>query len=165
MPDSINLFKRNPEASKPYRALLWLVGLVGCVMLAGGSALSYFAFAPKAQSAPPAPADLFMQSVVVRDGALGWNQLCPNLQAQIPKTELIRQANSQHASDLKQHVTLSMERLGEHALAEGGEIHLYLVTAHKPDGWKLQRVYAVQTGGSGCVEDVQHLDPSAGDGN
>ncbi|MFL5658001.1 MAG: hypothetical protein ACJ8CB_27945, partial [Ktedonobacteraceae bacterium] len=29
------------------------------------------------QANTPAPADVFMQSVVKRDGTLGWHQLCP----------------------------------------------------------------------------------------
>ncbi len=158
----ISLFKQHPAAHNPRIALMCLIIVVACIALAGSS---YKAFAQEEQGATPAPADLFMRSVIVQDGALGWNQLCPDMQALIPKDVLIRQANSQHASDLSQHVTLSMEALGTHPLAKGGAIHLYLVTAHKPDGWQAQRVFMVQTQGSGCVEDVQHLDPSMAGGN
>lgn len=147
--------------TRPHRLVLGgIMLLIVCAVLAGGSAVAYSVFARGAQKASPTPADLFMQSVMTQDGGLGWNQLCPELQAQIPKIELIREANMQHASDLSQKVSLSMEPLGVHALAKASALHLYLVTARKPDGWESQRIYAVMTRSGGCVEDVQHIDPS-----
>ena len=47
------------------------------------------------QANTPAPADLFMQSVVKRDGTLGWHQLCPSLQAQLPLSMLASQVEAQ----------------------------------------------------------------------
>jgi hypothetical protein len=41
------------------------------------------------QANTPTPADLFMRSVVKRDGNLGWHQLCPALQAQKPLSQLL----------------------------------------------------------------------------
>lgn len=162
MPNSIRAFFTRNQGTKTHRlALGGIVLLIVCAALAGGSAVAYSVFARGAQQkASPTPADLFMQSVMTQDGGLGWNQLCPELQAQIPKIELIREANVQHASDLSQKVSLSMEPLGVHALAKTGALHLYLVTARKPDGWESQRIYAVMTRSGGCVADVQHIDPS-----
>jgi hypothetical protein len=166
MRDTIVGFFRSKLGIKPRHILLgWLFLLVGCLSLVGGSAFAYVALASDNQSTPAAPADLFMQSVVKRDGGLGWNQLCPAMQAQLPKIELIRQADSQRASDQSQGVSLSMESLGTHPMAQGDKLHLYLVTARKPGGWEYQRMYAVWTQKSGCVEDVQYLDPPMGDGN
>lgn len=160
MPNRIGAFFKSGLSTRPHRLVLgWVILLMVCIALAGASAVAYGVFARGEQQAAPTPADLFMQSVLTQNGALGWNQLCPDLQAQIPKTELILEANSQHASNLSQHVTLSMESLGVHSLAKGDQFHLYLVTARKPDGWESQRIYAVMTQGNGCVEDVQHFDP------
>lgn len=161
MPNSIRAFFTKYLGTRNHRLVLgWVMLLIVCAALAGGSAFAYSVFARGEQKAAPTPADLFMQSVMTQDGGLGWNQLCPELQAQIPKIELIREANVQHASDLSQKVSLSMEPLGVHALAKTGALHLYLVTARKPDGWESQRIYAVMTRSAGCVEDVQHIDPS-----
>jgi hypothetical protein len=109
-------------------------------------------------SRPPTHAALFMQSVVTRDGALGWQQLCPDVQALLPQTVLVREANLQHAADLRQGVTLSMQPLATQSLEKGDKLYLYLVTAHKPDGWETQRVYIIRTRTSGCVKDVKYQD-------
>src|SRR5260370_34949883 len=55
------------------------------------------------QSNAPAPADLFMQSVVKRDGALGWHQLCPSEQAQLPLATLPRRVEEQRTSERGQN--------------------------------------------------------------
>ncbi len=117
----------------------------------------------RAARTTPTPADLFMQSVLHRDGQLGWQQLCPDLQAQIPQIVLIRQADAQRASDLSQGVTLTMQPLGTYPLAQKGLLHLYLLTAHGPHHWEAQRAYLVRTRAGGCVADVQTMDqPEAG---
>ena len=134
-----------------------LVGLLG-LGLPGGGVSALLAWPHRVQSAVLTPADLFMQSVVRRDGALGWQQLCPEVQAQLPESVLIRQANTQHAADLRQGVTLSLEALGTQPQAQGVPFHRYLLTAHGRQGWQAQRLYLVGTRVSGCVEDVQNSD-------
>ena len=106
------------------------------------------------QSNAPAPADLFMQSVVKRDGALGWHQLCPSVQAQLPLATLTRQVEEQRISESGQGLTLTVDYVGSHPRPQGGEIRLYVVTAHRPHGWVGLRMYIVYTQTSGCVEDV-----------
>lgn len=136
----------------------WFLILIGCIALGGGLAYTYTIFTRQEPSKSPTHADLFMQSVVTRDGELGWNQLCPDVQAMLPQTVLIREANAQHAADLSQGVSLSMQSLATQSLKKGDQLSLYLVTAHKPDGWEAQRMYMVRTRSSGCVEDVKYQD-------
>jgi hypothetical protein len=134
-----------------------LVGLLG-LGLPGGGVSALLAWPQRGPSAVPTPADLFMQSVVRRDGALGWHQLCPEVQAQLPEGVLIRQATAQQAADRRQGVTLSLEALGTQPQASGGPVHRYLLTAYGRQGWQAQRLYLVRTRASGCVEDVQNRD-------
>lgn len=46
------------------------------------------------------------------------NQLCPDVQALLLQTALIREANAQHAADLCQGMTLSMYDLATQSLAK-----------------------------------------------
>ena len=103
----------------------------------------------------PAPADLFMQSVVRRDGALGWHQLCSALRAQMPLEELVAQVQKQRNAESQQGLTFSEAYIGAHAQPQGGQVRVYVVTAHKPNGWVEQRTYIVYTQANGCVEDVK----------
>lgn len=103
------------------------------------------------------PADLFMQSVVQRDGALGWHQLCPELQTQEPLSLLANEVQQQREVESRQGLSLSMDYIGAHPRSQGGQIRLYVVTAHLPDGWIGQRTYIVYTQASGCVEDVKNF--------
>jgi hypothetical protein len=136
----------------------WLLILIGSMTLGGGLVYAYTLYSRGEPSRPPTHAALFMQSVVTRDGELGWHQLCPDVQAVLPQMVLIREANTQRAADLRQGVTLSMQPLATHSLAKGDKLYLYLVTAHKPDGWEAQRMYMVRTRSSGCVKDVKYQD-------
>lgn len=104
----------------------------------------------------PIPADMFMQSVVNRDGNLGWHQLCPALQAQEPLSALASQVQQQRHAEAAQGLTLAVDYIGAHSQPEGGQIRLYVVTAHRPNGWVEQRTYIVNTQASGCVEDVNN---------
>ena len=159
MPNSVIRFFWNSLRPNTHHIVLnWLLILIGCMAFAGGLAYTYTLFTHRAPGSSPTHADLFIESVVMRDGALGWNQLCPDVQALLPQIVVIREANAQHAADLSQGVTLSMQPVATQPLAKGGKLYLYLVTAHKPDGWKAQRVYMVQTRSSGCVEDVKYQD-------
>ncbi len=108
------------------------------------------------QSNAPAPADLFMQSVVKRDGALGWHQLCPSVQAQLPLATLTRQVEEQRISESGQSLTLTVDSIGSHPRPQGGEIPVHVVTARRPHGWVGLRMYIVYTQTSGCVEDVEN---------
>jgi hypothetical protein len=108
------------------------------------------------QSNAPAPADLFMQSVVQRDGGLGWHQLCPALQAQVPLAVLASQVQQQRSAEARQGLTLTLDYIGAHAQPQGGEIRLYVVTACRPHGWVELRMYIVYMQASGCVEDVEN---------
>jgi hypothetical protein len=109
------------------------------------------------QRSTPAPADLFMQSVVQRDGNLGWHQLCPALQAQMPLTQLASQVQQERSTEAKQGLRLTVDYIGAHAQPQGGQIRLYVVTARGPNGWVGQRTYIVYTQASGCVQDVKNL--------
>ena len=108
------------------------------------------------QSNTPSPADLFMQSVVKRDGSLGWHQLCPSVQAQLPLATLTSQVEEQRISESRQGLKLTVDYVGSHPRPQGGEIRLYVVTAHRPHGWVGLRMYIVYTQASGCVEDVEN---------
>ncbi len=109
------------------------------------------------QAKTPVSADLFMQSVVKRDGTLGWHQLCPALQAQEPLTVLTSQVQQQRNAESRQGLTLTMDYIGAHARPQGGQIRTYVVTARLPDGWVAQRTYIVSTQTSGCVDDVNNV--------
>src|SRR5262249_24429057 len=106
-----------------------------------------------ARGARAVPADLFMQSVVTRDGDLGWRQLCPAVRAQVPSAPLQDAASTQRTAEAGQ--TLTVDLVGVRAQATGGEYRFYVVTAQRPDGTVLQRPYTLTTQPDGCVEEVQ----------
>ncbi|HZU66438.1 MAG TPA: hypothetical protein VFA09_04100 [Ktedonobacteraceae bacterium] len=105
----------------------------------------------------PVPADTFMQSVVERDGSLGWHQLCPTLQVQIPLSVLANQVQEERAAEAREGLSLKVDFVGAHARPDGGEIRVYVITAHRRDGWVGMRTYIVYTQASGCVEDVKNF--------
>src|SRR5437763_12052025 len=109
------------------------------------------------QANTPAPADLFMRSVVKRDGALGWHQLCPAMQAQLPLSALVSQGEEQRIAESGQSLTLTVDYVGAHPRPQGGQMRMYLVTARRPNGWVQQRTYIVYTQASGCVGDVKNV--------
>jgi hypothetical protein len=106
-------------------------------------------------SVPRQPADRFIQSIVTEDGALGWHQLCPTIQAQLPMDELVQQANEQRVTLLQHGIRLTMRFTGTMPRQGGGTVRMYEVTAHWPGGNTQQRTFSVYTQRSGCVEDVQ----------
>lgn len=110
----------------------------------------------QAHMAPAQPADRFMQSIVADDGALGWHQLCPSLQAQLPMGELVQQANAQRTAAAQQGVWLTLKFVGTQPRQGGGAQRTYEVTAHWPNGLTQTRTFTVLTQSSGCVEDVQN---------
>jgi hypothetical protein len=137
------------------RTLAWLLiplllaGVVGSVVLFTR---------PQAQGAAPTtvPADRFIQSIVTDDGALGWHQLCPNIQARLSLDALVQQANAERAAVTQQHVRMTMKFVGTQPQQGGGEQRVYLLTAYWPSGMSQQRTFTVLTQPSGCVEDVQN---------
>src|SRR5262249_5237205 len=100
------------------------------------------------------PADRFMQSIVTDDGALGWNQLCPSIQAQLPIGELVQQADAQRALLAQEGIRLTVKFVGSNPQRGGGALRVYEVTAHWPTGRTELRTFNVLTQPSGCVEDV-----------
>jgi hypothetical protein len=106
------------------------------------------------QAKTPVPADLFMQSVVKRDGALGWHQLCPAVQAQMPLSMLVSQVRKQRIAESGKGLRLTVEYIGARARTQDGQIRVYVVSARRADGWSGQRTFIVTTQASGCVEDV-----------
>ena len=130
--------------------LIGLVVLLATLTLILGTRLAV-------QANTPAPADLFMQSVVKRDGTLGWHQLCPALQAQMPLSTLTSQVEEQRIAESSESLTLTMDYVGAHPQTQGGQIRVYVVTARRPTGWVGQRTYIVYTQASGCVEDIKNI--------
>jgi hypothetical protein len=136
------------------------------VLIAAGSLLVYAYTRAQATSAATSsaeasagglsalPADRFMQSIVVDDGALGWRQLCPEIQAALSQDEMTQQANAARAAAVQQGIHLTARFVSAHPRQGGGEQRLYLVTAHWTSGATQQRVFAIQTQASGCVDDV-----------
>lgn len=109
----------------------------------------------RAQTTRALPADLFIQSVVKDDGSLGWHQLCPALQAEVPQNVLVQQANAQRDIAARQGLQLTADFVGAHPRLTGGEIRIYVITAHWPSGSAQQRIYSVMTQANGCIEDVK----------
>jgi hypothetical protein len=100
-------------------------------------------------------ADLFMKSVEVRDGALGWRQLCPDLQSQIPESAVVSAARAQKAAEVGQVRSLRSELLGSRTLKSGEQLRLYLLTADLVGGTQVARLYVLHTQADGCVHAVQ----------
>lgn len=137
-----------------HRGLVWL--LVPLLLVAAGSAVLFARSQVQGVAPGTLPADRFIQSIVTDDGALGWHQLCPSIQARLPLDELVQQADAERAAVAQQHVRLAMQFVGTHPQPGGGEQRVYLVTAHWPNGATQQRTFTVLTQPSGCVEDVQN---------
>ncbi len=152
---------RQQEPHSHRRWIIYLIGGLSLVALTASTTYVWLALGHRAPAAAPTQADLFMQSVLKRDGALGWHQLCPDLQAQIPIDELQHQAAQQKSEEARQGITLTLEYLGRHPQTSGhGDIYLYLVMAKNHTGLLAQRIYVLTTQPTGCVTDVQHVDLS-----
>lgn len=103
------------------------------------------------------PADLFMQSVVMRDGNLGWHQLCSDARSQVSLSELVSTTTQQRRAETSEGLRLTLSYVGADAQPQRGQIRVYVMTAHLPSGWAGQRTYIVYTQASGCVEDVKNI--------
>jgi hypothetical protein len=75
-----------------------------------------------------------MQSVLQEDGGLGWPQLCPTLQQQLPREVLEQQASTQRALQARQGLTLRIEHVGDKPRRTGGEIRFYIATSRDACG-------------------------------
>jgi hypothetical protein len=151
--------------------LIWL--LIPFLLIAAASAAAYartrepgaVSKAPSdvvnVRSSPSQPADRFIQSVIAEDGKLGWHQLCPDIQAQLPIDTLVQQAGTMRAAATKEGAWLTARSLGTHSQQGGWHIHNYRMTAHWPTGATRQWTYAILTQPSGCVEDIQTQDVQA----
>jgi hypothetical protein len=128
--------------------------MVYAVLLLGVGTAAYSRSTDLGRAMSPTPADLFMQSVATEDGGLGWSQLCPALQDQLPRDVLEQQSMTQRTLQTQQRVTVSIEHVGDRPRPDGGEIRFYVATAHTADGSTGQKTYVVRTQASGCVESV-----------
>ncbi len=137
-----------PRSILPFLALT----LAGAIVLTAGRLEST---AGKPSTIRPVPADLFIQSVVSRDGKLGWHQLCAPVRSQLSSAELTKTAQGQKARDAAAAVTLTWAYIATRPIQQGGALRFYLITAHWPGGATDHRTYTVHTDATGCVEDVQ----------
>src|SRR5262249_13680956 len=99
--------------------------------------------------------DTFMRSVALRDGALGWRQLCPDLQKLVTENAMRVQADTQKAAEVGRIAKLGIDFVGGRSLRGGTQIRFYVLTADMTDGSAASRVYIVRSQPAGCVEDVQ----------
>jgi hypothetical protein len=106
-------------------------------------------------SAAGSPADAFMQSVVARDGQLGWQQLCPSTQAELPLAQLIQETDALRSSDALSGITVSMQFVGAQPRPEGGERRFYRASASRAGAEQVQKTFVVRTQASGCVEALE----------
>jgi hypothetical protein len=142
------------------RWILLLVALLILLVAAGGATLlgrQATAAVSATPIAPPIPpADRFVQSIVTHDGKLGWAQLCPNIQAELPEDQLIQQADAGRSAAAQQGLQLTWLFVRAQPMQAGGETRLYMITARWPNGAIQQRGFIVATQKSGCVEDAAY---------
>ena len=129
--------------------------VLNAVLLVAVAGATYWRFGNAPWFGKPTPADLFMQSVATEDGALGWNQLCPALQVQLPRDVLQQQTEKLRSDHLHSGVTLTIEHIGDRPRAGGGQIRVYVATLRAADGSTGEKTYVVETQANGCVESVQ----------
>jgi hypothetical protein len=110
---------------------------------------------PPAAAAIPQPADTFMHSVAVRDGELGWAQLCPEAQLELPLEELVQHTTALRAADSAYQVNVTMEFVRAEPRPEGGERRFYLASARQFGALMVQQTFVVRTRASGCVEALE----------
>jgi hypothetical protein len=114
---------------------------------------------PSVSNVPSASrADLFMHSVEIGDGALGWQQLCPDLQKSVSREALKAEANAQKAAESGNVRRLRSELIGARVLKHAGQVRFYLLTADLSDGSEAFRSYVLRVQMDGCVYDVQSAD-------
>lgn len=152
--------RHRPLHARRNRLALACVGAL-CVVLVLVLIVAFAHVALQTQATPAVihdqvpSADLFIQSITQDDGALGWHQLCPSLQAQVSESSLVQAAQEQRTELAQQSVTLTAGLISARTLSAGGQVRQYLLTAHWPDGSTQVRTYIVFTEASGCVTDIQ----------
>jgi hypothetical protein len=150
--------RRNHRSFLRRGVLVWVA--IGLLLVVVAVPLAFYVVAHVASgqsgSGASSPADRFMQSIVTGDGALGWHQLCPSVQAQLPLPALEQQATAQHKAMTQQGMWLTSTPVGTHPQQDGGISHVYVVTAHWHSGVTQSTTFTVSTQRSGCVEDVQN---------
>jgi hypothetical protein len=106
-------------------------------------------------TAESSPADLFIRSIVLEDGDLGWKQLCPSLQQDVPRTVMQELTTTQRAISSAKGMTLTVEHVADRPRPGGGEIRFYLGTLRTADGSTGQKTYIISTQVNGCVENIE----------
>jgi hypothetical protein len=89
------------------------------------------------------------------DGDLGWHQLCPALQQQMPRDTLEQLTATQRTIASDKGIKLAVELVGDRPRPNHGEIRFYVATLHTDDGEIGQKTYVITTQASGCVESIQ----------
>jgi len=130
------------------------VGAATAAAVLGGCGVIAWLASGAGPAASPPPPDLLMRAVVERNADLGWQQLCPAAQAQLPLALVRDQAAAQRMAEANRGMALTLEYVGARPVTAGGELRVYLVTAHLADGAVERRTYTIRTGASGCVESV-----------
>src|SRR3954453_23666768 len=87
--------------------------MVNAILMVAIAGAAYWRFADAPLVRQVTPADLFMQSIAAEDGALGWNQLCPALQVQLPREVLEQQTEKLRLNHLQTGVTLTIDHMGD----------------------------------------------------
>jgi hypothetical protein len=98
--------------------------------------------------------DVFMVAIVAQNGQLAWQQLCPSLQEVLPAATLAHLVAAQGAAYANQNAQLGVDYIGAHAWANGGEIHIYVVTAHWSSGTEGHALFVLRTQVSGCIDGI-----------
>jgi hypothetical protein len=101
------------------------------------------------------PADTFMHSVAIRDGRLGWQQLCPGAQGELPIDVLVQQTDALRAADAATGISVRINFVGADPRPEGGERRTYLATAWQLGAPLTQKTFVVRTQPNGCVEALE----------
>jgi hypothetical protein len=130
------------------------------ILLCGAACMSsrHVGDPPPASASSTSRADTFMHSVEIGDGALGWQQLCPDLQKNISRDTLKAEASAQKAAEAGNVRKLRAELVGARALNRAGQVRFYLLTADLNDGSEAFRSYVLRVQVDGCVYDVQSAD-------
>jgi hypothetical protein len=98
------------------------------------------------------PADVFMRSMAVRDGRLGWQQLCPSAQAELPVEAVVQETDALRAQDAATGVSVTVDFVRADPRPQGGEQRTYLATAWQFGAPLARKAFVVLTQASGCVE-------------
>jgi hypothetical protein len=108
------------------------------------------------------PADVFMQAISAHDGQHAWQQLCSATQGKLSPAALatladshaVSQGDPQATSTTHQAARLGVDYVGAHKWAAGGQVRVYVVTAHWASGADAGTLYIIRTQASGCVDGI-----------